>query len=676
MPEIDVFTPLNLKHTQLKNRFVMGSMHTGLEEAKQGFDKLAYFYEQRAKGGVSLIVTGGIAPNFQGRLTPFATQLSFPWQIKKHRKLTQAVHKYNSKICLQILHAGRYAYHPFSVAPSKSKAPITPFKARAITQLEIKKTIFDYANTANMAKKAGYDGVEIMGSEGYFINQFLAPKTNQRTDKYGGNFKNRMRLAIEIVQAIRKKVGDNFIIIFRLSMLEFVEDTQTYNEVIQLAKALEKNGVDLINSGIGWHESRVPSIATMVPRAAFTWITHKVKQEITLPVIASNRINNLQDAQTILKSSQADMISMARPFLADPDFVNKAMNNDYMSINTCIACNQACLDHTFKLKTASCLVNPKACHETEFQLNFAKKKKKVFVIGAGPAGLSAAVELAQRGHQVTLYEARSEIGGQFNIAKEIPGKEEFKETIRYFNHQLRQNNIVLKLNYKIQIEELKKEAPDEVIFATGVEARIPDIQGIHTSTKVLNYTEVLLEKKHVGKKVAIIGAGGIGFDTAEFLAHNPNKTSPALDKDEFYKEWGVDPKYQHRGALKPKEPEASYREIYLLQRKTTKHGEGLGKTTGWIHRLSLKNKGIHFLGGVSYHKIDDKGLHINREQKTEVLDVDHIVICAGQTSNNSFYQQVKNQTSLNCHLIGGADVAQEIDAKRAINQGVRLANSL
>lgn len=680
MKEPNLFTPLKLAHATIENRIIMGSMHTGLEEAKNGFQRMAGFYEERSKAGVGLIVTGGVAPNLIGRLSPFGMQLSFPWQVAKHKIVTSAVHKYKTKICLQILHAGRYGYHPFTVSASKTKAPITPFKARAITKLEIRKTVYDFANTANLAKKAGYDGVEIMGSEGYLINQFLAPRTNKRTDRYGGAFENRMRLALEIIKATRKKVGTDFIIIFRISMLDLVEDGMSFKEVVILAKEVEKAGVSILNTGIGWHETRVPTIATMVPRAAFVWISERIKKEVNLPVITSNRINNVEDGHHIIQNNQADFISMARPFLADPQFVHKAKSGKSDEINTCIACNQACLDNIFKMKIASCLVNPKACHESEFKEGKSKNPKSIAIIGAGPAGVSAAIEADLRGHKVTLYEKSSQIGGQFNIAKKIPGKEEFYETIRYFEIQIARSSITLKLNTTITDMELKNSDFDEVIVSTGVTPRIPSIEGIEHK-KVISYTDLINDKKVAGKTVAIIGAGGIGFDIAEFLIH---ESVPAIDKGAserevelrtFFDSWGVDMDYNNRGALKAPECVPSSRKIFLLQRKNSKHGKDLGKTTGWIHRQSLKKANVEMKAGVDYLKIDDHGLHIKCNGAVEVLEVDNVIICAGQTSNNKLYKQLE-QFNKNLHLIGGALKAEEIDAKRAINDGVRLANRI
>jgi 2,4-dienoyl-CoA reductase (NADPH2) len=670
-----LFSPLDLGHTTLKNRVLMGSMHTGLEEAKNGHKKMARFYAERARAGVGLIVTGGISPNFQGRAHPFASQLSFPWQVRHHQHITKAVHEHGGKICLQILHTGRYAYHPFSVSASAIKAPISPFKPRAITKIEIKKTIWDFANCARLAQKAGYDGVEVMGSEGYFINQFIARHTNKRTDSYGGSFENRIRLALEIVQAIRQKTGPNFIIIFRLSMLDLVENGSSFEEVIKLGLELEKVGVDLINTGIGWHEARVPTIATMVPRAAFTWITEKVKPHLKVPLITTNRINDPKVAEEIIAKGQADMVSMARPFLADPEILIKAMQKRENEINTCIGCNQACLDHIFKQQICSCLVNPKACHELEFNKPKINTKKNIAVIGAGPAGLSFAIEAKQLGHEVTIYESRSEIGGQFNIAKEIPGKEEFKETIRYFQTMIEKLKISVKLNHVVTLPYLQESRYDEFVFASGITPRHLNLKGID-HPKVLSYPDVLLDKKPVGKSVAIIGAGGIGFDMAEFLAHDPKHSPTSLDQEAFLQEWGVDTNYQSAGAIKSKISSASYREIYLLQRKTTKHGKDLGKTTGWIHRQSLIDKGVKMFGGVEYLQVQDEGLLIKINDTEQLLKVDHVVICAGQESENKLYQEFLKNDKRKAHLIGGAEKAQEIDAKRAIDQGVRLAYQL
>ena len=666
-----LFEPLDLGFTSIKNRVLMGSMHTGLEETKGGYEKMAAYFGERAKGGVGLIVTGGIAPNKAGMVAPFSSTMSSKKSAEKHKVITEAVHKYNGKICMQILHTGRYAFHPFAVAPSPLKAPISPFKPWEMSKKRIEKTIDDFAKAARLAQHANYDGVEIMGSEGYLINQFIAAKTNKRTDEWGGVYENRIKFPLEIVRRIRQAVGKEFIIIFRLSMLDLVPGGSSWEEVVLLAKELEKSGVNIINTGIGWHESRIPTIATMVPRAAFTWVTRKMKDEVNIPLITTNRINRPETAEQILENGDADMISMARPFLADPEFVNKAAQGREDEINTCIACNQACLDHIFARKTASCLVNPRACHETELNYLPAGKVKNIAVVGAGPAGLSAATILAQRGHKVTLFETASEIGGQFNIAKEIPGKEEFHETLRYYNNQIKKTRIELKLNTKANTDDLKKF--DEVIIATGVQARMPQIEGID-HPKVLNYIEVLKDKKPVGKKVAIIGAGGIGFDVAEYLTHSPKKETPLKS---FLKEWGIDENNEVRGGIEGIKPEIepSPREITMMQRKKSKIGASLGKTTGWVHRLSLKSKKVRMLNAVQYNKIDDKGLHITRNGKDELIEADNIVICAGQYSVNELYEPLKTQ-GVNVHIIGGAFEAGELDAKRAIEQGSKLAAEL
>jgi 2,4-dienoyl-CoA reductase (NADPH2) len=672
-----LFTPLDLGHTTIRNRILMGSMHTGLEEAKNGYDRMAEFYGQRAKGGVGLIVTGGYSPNLEGRVHPLGSQLSYRWQVKKHKKVTDAVHAHGGKICLQILHTGRYAYHPLAVSASRIKSPISPFKPWRLNKLGIKKTIYDYAHCAWLAQRAGYDGVEIMGSEGYLINQFIAKKTNKRNDNYGGSYENRIRLALEIVRATRKKVGKNFIIIFRLSMLDLVDQGSSWEEVLTLAKALEKEGVDIINTGIGWHEARIPTIATMVPRAAFSWVTEKIRPHLNVPVVTTNRINHPETAEDILSKGVADMVSMARPMLADPDFSIKAKNGKEDEINTCIACNQACLDHIFKGQICSCLVNPKACHETELVTKPAFLKKHLAVIGAGPAGISFAIEAAQRGHKVDVFEKSGQLGGQFNIAKEIPGKEEFHETIRYFKKQLDKYQVKVHLNTEADKELLLQSGYDEFIFATGVIPRIPEIPGID-HPKVLTYQDVLLHKKEVGKTVAIIGAGGIGFDTAEFLAHDPSHRPTSLDKAAFFKEWGVDMNLESRGGIDgiKKETPPSFRKIYLCQRKSSKPGQALGKTTGWIHRQSIKDKGVITFTGVSYHHIDDQGLHITLNGRPEVLKVDNVILCSGQLSVTSLYDDMKVSSSKPVHLIGGAAMAMEIDAKRAIKEGVELAQQV
>lgn len=661
--------PLDLGFTQLKNRVLMGSMHTGLEEEKGGFEKLAAFYRERALGGVGLIVTGGISPNLRGRLTPHACQLSFPWQVGKHRMVTQAVHGAGGKICMQILHAGRYGYHPFSQAPSKIKSPITPFTPSAMSSRQVRSTIKDYANAAALAKKADYDGVEVMGSEGYLINQFISARTNTRTDKWGGAFEKRAQFPIEIVNAIRAKVGKDFIIIFRLSMLDLVDNGSTWDEVVQLAQWLEQAGVSILNTGIGWHEARVPTIATSVPRGAFAWVTQKLKQSVSVPLIATNRINTPEIGEQIIASGQADMVSMARPFLADPEFVNKAAANTPELINTCIGCNQACLDHTFSLKRATCLVNPRACYETEINFLPTVNKKRIAVMGAGPAGMAFSVYAAMRGHDVVLFEAKSEVGGQFNLARKIPGKEEFNETIRYFINQIKLHKVELRLNTRLDASVLATEKFDEVVIAAGVVPRDLVLPGFD-DPRVVDYQKVLSGEVTVGNTVALIGAGGIGFDMAHYLCESQSST---LNPDKWLKQWGIDKTYQHAGGLtEPHSDNTDHRKVYLLQRKTSKMGKGLGKTTGWIHRLVLKQHNVKMKTGVSYDKFDDAGLHIRVGETAEVLAVDNVVLCAGQESNRTLVDEMK-ATGLPVHLIGGVDVAAELDAKRAIRQGAELA---
>ncbi|WP_421206612.1 FAD-dependent oxidoreductase [Aeromonas enteropelogenes] len=670
-----LLTPLDLGFTQLRNRVLMGSMHTGLEEEKGGFDKLAAFYGERARGGVGLIVTGGIAPNLRGRLVPHGSQLSFPWQVAKHKKVTRAVHQEGGKIALQILHAGRYAYHPFSLAPSALKAPISPFKPRAMSERQIRGTIRDFAATAALARAAGYDGVEVMGSEGYLINQFICERTNKRTDGWGGSSENRMRFPVEIVRAIRERVGPDFIIIFRLSMLDLVEQGSTLEEVIALGQALEQVGVTLINTGIGWHEARVPTIATSVPRGAFSWVTAELKKHLRVPLITTNRINTPEVAERILAGGEADMVSMARPFLADPEFVIKAAEDRADEINTCIACNQACLDHIFKQKRASCLVNPRACFETELTFGRVPQPKKLAVVGAGPAGLAFACYAAERGHQVSLFDQASEIGGQFNFAKQIPGKEEFHETLRYFAKRLEKCGVELYLGQRQSAESLLGGGFDEVILATGIRPRTPNIPGIE-HPKVLSYLDVLRDHKPVGEKVAVIGAGGIGFDVAEYLVEKRVAQSSHVDgdlrRDHWLKEWGIDKQLAERGGLTTPEVDAPERQIWLLQRKESKVGDGLGKTTGWIHRTVLKNRKVQMLSGVQYLRIDDEGLHIQVGDQQQCLPVDQVIICAGQEPLKEL--QVGLQAAGKpVHIIGGADVAAELDAKRAIRQGAELA---
>lgn len=669
-----IFEPLDLGFTTLKNRILMGSMHTGLEEEKNGLERIATYYAERAKGGVGLIVTGGIAPNIQGWTGPFSARMSNKKHARHHQKITQAVHDEGGKICMQILHAGRYGYHPFNVAPSKIKAPINPFKPFKLTKSGINRTIRDFVSCAKLSKVAGYDGVEIMGSEGYLINQFITTHTNKRTDKWGGSYENRMRLPITLVKSVREAVGEDFIIIYRLSMLDLIEKGSTWEEVVLLAKEIEKAGATIINTGIGWHEARIPTIATSVPRAAFTWVTKKMKEEVSIPLITSNRINMPETAEKVLAEGHADMISMARPFLADPEWVNKAAQERDDEINTCIACNQACLDHVFKQKVASCLVNPRACHETEFDYSPTKEPKKIAVVGAGPAGLAAATIAAQRGHLVTLFDADREVGGQFNIAKQIPGKEEFYETIRYFKKQIELHNVTTKLGARVSADDLSKSDFDEIILATGIKPRTPKIEGIDNE-KVLSYLDVLKHKKPVGKRVAIIGAGGIGFDVSEYLSHEGESTS--LNINDWLKEWGIDKNLQARGGIEGMSPELhpSPREIFMFKRSKGKFGGNLGKTTGWIHRANLKKKNVQFINEVQYTKIDDEGLHYTKNEENKILKVDTIVICAGQTPFKELLAPLET-TGKKVHVIGGADVAAELDAKRAIDQGSRLAARL
>ena len=666
----NLLAPLNLGFTTLKNRVLMGSMHVGLEEAPGGYDRMAAFYAERAKGGVALIVTGGISPNDDGVTFHGGSKLDTLEEAEKHKVITQAVHEAGGKIAMQILHTGRYSYQAENVAPSPIQAPINPVKPHALTSAEVQQTIDDFANCAKLAQYAGYDGVEIMGSEGYLINEFIAARTNHRDDEWGGSYANRIRFPIEIVRRTREMVGENFIIIYRLSMLDLVEGGSTLEEVIQLAKEIEKAGATIINTGIGWHEARIPTIATKVPRAAFTWVTRKLKGQVKIPLITSNRINTPEMAEYVLASGDADMISMARPMLADSEFVLKAEQGRSDEINTCIGCNQACLDHIFSMKIATCLVNPRACYETELIFKETNVAKNIAVIGAGPAGLSFAVYAANRGHQVTVFEAAAQIGGQFNIAKTIPGKEEFYETLRYFKRQIElQPRIKLQLNHKASLEELAQSNFDDIVVATGVTPRQLEIPGIDHA-KVLSYLDVLKERKPVGQRVAIIGAGGIGFDTAEFLSHEGE--SGSINPEKFYDEWGIDTDYENVGGLKAANVEKPQREIYLLQRKAASVGASLGKTTGWIHRTGLKHRDVKMIAGANYEKIDDQGLHIIVNDKTAVLEVDHVIICAGQESYTAMFDELK-AAGKNVHLIGGAKEAGELDAKRAIRQGAELA---
>ena len=667
--------PLDLGFTTLKNRVLMGSMHTMLEDIDGGIPRLAAFYAERARGQVGLIVTGGVAPSKQGLALPVGHPLDNLEEAEKHKEVTKAVHDEGGKICMQILHVGRYGYTPENVSASNTKAPISPFPARELTGEEVEQTIEDYVHCAKMAQYANYDGVEVMGSEGYLINQFIAKKTNLRTDEWGGAYENRIKFPLEIIRRTREAVGENFIIIYRLSMLDLVEGGSTWEEVVQLAKAIEAAGATIINTGIGWHESRVPTIGTVVPKAGFAWVTKKMMGEVNIPLITTNRINMPDVAEKVLAEGNADMVSMARPFLADPELVLKSIEGRPEEINTCIACNQACLDHTFTMQVSSCIVNPRACHETILVHEPTTKSKKIAVIGAGPAGLEAATVAAKRGHQVVLFEEKHEIGGQFNMAKVIPGKEEYGQTIRYYHNMLKKYEVDVRLNTRAEEADLIAQNYDEIILATGVTPRILEIEGIN-HPKVLDYVDVLYKNKSVGDKVAIVGAGGIGFDMAEYLAHDMSHESVSLNTENYMKEWGVDMSYSKGGALaEAPQPLASPRDIYLLKRSKGKHGKNLGKTTGWIHRSSLAMKEVKMLADVSYEKIDDQGLHIKVGEEQQILDVDHVIICAGQVSLKELEAGL-TAAGQNVHLIGGANIAAQLDAKMAIKEASELAAKL
>ncbi|MEW2339803.1 NADPH-dependent 2,4-dienoyl-CoA reductase [Streptomyces griseoaurantiacus] len=665
-----LLSPLDLGFVTLPNRVLMGSMHVGLEEAEGGFARMAEFYAARARGGVGLIVTGGIAPNEAGRPYEGGAKLTTGAEAEQHRVITEAVHREGGRIALQLLHFGRYAYHQDLVAPSPLQAPISPFMPRELTDAEVEETIEDYVRAARLARRAGYDGVEIMGSEGYLVNEFLAAPTNRRTDRWGGPYENRMRFPVEIVRRVREAVGEDFILVYRLSMLDLVPGGSSPEEVVTLAKAVEAAGATLLNTGIGWHEARIPTIATSVPRGAFTRVTRRLMGQVSVPLVTTNRINTPELAERVLAEGHADMVSMARPFLADPDFVAKAAADAPDTINTCIGCNQACLDHTFSGKITSCLVNPRACHETALVLAPTRRRRRIAVVGAGPAGLACAVSAAERGHEVVLYEAAGEIGGQLNVARKVPGKQEFDETLRYFRTQLRLRGVEVRLNTRAGAGDLAEY--DEVVLATGVLPRVPELPGVdHPS--VLGYLDVLREGAPVGERVAILGAGGIGFDVAEFLTDGGEGASS--DPDTYFRHWGVDTEHRTPGGLTAPRRPTPPRMVHLLQRRTTKVGAGLGKTTGWIHRTELRQRGVTMVPGVTYRRIDDAGLHLSVDGADRVLEVDTIVLCTGQEPRRDLYEALL-AAGRTAHLIGGADVAAELDAKRAIRQGTELAAAL
>ncbi|MFF1409063.1 FAD-dependent oxidoreductase [Streptomyces sp. NPDC058289] len=665
-----LLSPLDLGFTTLPNRVIMGSMHTGLEEHERGFERLAAFYAERARGGAGLIVTGGIAPNDAGRPFEGGARLTTEEEAAEHRVITDAVHAEGGKIAMQILHFGRYAYHKDLVAPSALQAPISPFVPNALTDAEVERTIEDFVRAARLAKLAGYDGVEIMGSEGYLVNEFIAAATNKRTDRWGGAYENRVRFPLEIVRRTRAAVGEEFILVYRLSMLDLIPGGSTLDEVVHLAKEVEAAGATIINTGIGWHEARIPTIATSVPRGAYTWVTKRLMGAVSVPLVTSNRINTPEIAEELLADGRADLVSLARPFLADADFVAKAAAGRSETINTCIGCNQACLDHTFSGKLTTCLVNPRACNETELILSPTQLKKRVAVVGAGPAGLACAVSAAGRGHAVTLYEASGHIGGQLDIARRIPGKEEFEETIRYYGTQLAEHAVEVKLNTRADVETLR--GYDEVVVATGVTPRTPDIEGVD-GPNVVSYLDVLRDGAPVGQRVAVLGAGGIGFDVAEFLTDSGEGASQ--DPEVYFRHWGVDTAYTGPGGLTAPERPAPPRQVHLLQRKTTKVGSGLGTTTGWIHRAELKHRGVVSVAGAAYDRIDGEGLHITVEGEQRLVPADTVVLCTGQEPRRDLYEALR-AAGIEAHLIGGADVAAELDAKRAIRQGTELAAAL